>query len=194
MCASSRCEEIGHLDAAGHHPAEPRMARRSRLAEVMDRVKVGVNEYNKQKTMADSRSRPRPPPPCRRSRPTPDPIAARPATNRHSPCGRRAGTRAPSRRWCARSRTSTRNASPVTPSATTRRRLREPPGDAAVRERGLRVLPRPIEPAPRYDAVGVRQGRRHLLRHLPHPENSPDYVPAEYVPKVIHWDGATTGR
>ncbi len=25
-------------------------------------------------------------------------------------------------------------------------------------------------------------------------ENSPDYVPAEYVPKVIHWDGATTGR
>ena len=166
-----------------------------RLAEVMDRVKVGVNEYNKKKTMADSPF----------AAPAVAAVPQEPAytgSDRCATCHEQAFAVWAKSGHARAFETLVRAKQDFNPKCL-------PCHTIGYNQKGGYVNP---QATPLFENVGCESCHGPSSRHpeamqsgygkvdvtfcvtCHTRENSPDYVPAEYVPKVIHWDGATTGR
>ena len=166
-----------------------------KLAELMDRVKVAINEYNKQKTLAES------PFAAPAAAPAPQ-EAAYTGSDRCATCHEKAFAVWAKSGHARAFATLVRAKQDFNPNCL-------PCHTIGYNQKGGYVNP---QATPLFENVGCESCHGPSSRH-PEPmqsgygkvdvsfcitchtrENSPDYAPAEYVPKVIHWDQPGTGH
>jgi cytochrome c554/c'-like protein len=166
-----------------------------KLAELMDKVKVAINEFNKQKTLAES--------PFAAPAATPAPQeAAYTGSERCAPCHEAAFAVWAKSGHARAFETLVRAKQDFNPKCL-------PCHTIGYNQKGGYVNP---QATPHFENVGCEACHGPSSLH-PEPtqsgygkvdvtfcvtchtrENSPDYVPAEYIPKVIHWREPQTGR
>jgi hypothetical protein len=167
-----------------------------KLAEVMDRVKVAINDFNKQQTLADSPFAPPAAPPA------PQDAAGYTGSERCAPCHAGAFSVWTKSGHARAFETLVRAKQDFNPKCL-------PCHTIGYNRAGGYTNP---QATPQLENVGCEACHGPSSRH-PDPaqsgygrlaldfcvtchthENSPDYVPAEYLPKVIHWDASRTGH
>jgi len=169
-----------------------------KLADVMEKVKVAINEYNKQQTLADS--------------PFAPPVAAVPAAATQAPsytgserCG---GCHAGAYSVWAKSgharafETLVRAKQDFNPKCLPCHVIgynqpggyTNPQATPQLESVGCEACHGPSSKHPDATASGFGKVALDFCVSCHTRENSPDYVPAQYVPKVIHWDESHTGH